>query len=320
MRGLVNDKGDRCATNSVLQCLHATAELRTVLGADSEPGSLATGDRNSVPGELKRVLSDMDSDELQPPYDPKTLVDALRNQYSTSWHEAQYDADDVFRCVRNAMLDDTDPVHKEAANLWVIHKKHYAVCSGCDHCQVSYSTAADVKVYLSGKPPANLQDYVDGYSESFTVHNVCVNCKVPTMLAVTTELTVLPKLLCFNVLRAQRAPEHDNHVPADDGGPSSAVRVVKNTVAFAATEYLDCSRMAEGAPRPNYELYGVIVHRGSELTGHFEAFVKRMSCWYHADDATVELCSASPLTHPDTLSNSYMLMYMQTDLPQRSAL
>lgn len=323
MRGLINNVGNRCATNSVLQCLHATHELRVALNASagSDSAHPTVDKQNSVPSELKRTFRNMDSEEQDAPYDPKPLVDALSKRYSTIWPKAQYEADDVFRCVLNALVDDEDPVHKDAADLWAIPKRHSATCCECNSQHVSYSTDSNVNVYLSEKPPTNLQDYVDGYSESFSVpNNYCDKCKALTTLTVTTDFTELPKLLCFNVLRAQCILEQGGRLLVNKGESGVTCVIVKDTVSFDVTEDLDCSRMSKDAPYPNYELYGLIIHKSSRSSSHYEAFVKRLSHWYHANDATVELCSTSPLTYPDTLSNSYMLMYRQTDSPRRCAL
>lgn len=262
-----------------------------------------------MPSELKRAFLNMDSEEqaspYASPYDPKPLVESLSKTYSDMWHDVHHDAADVFRCVLNALADDENPVYKDAADLWAIPKRHSAACSECNSEHVSYDTAINVNVYLSEKPK-NLQDYANGYSESFSVsNNYCDKCKALTKLTVTTDITELPKVLCFNVLRAQ------SHVENGD------CLIVKNNVAFDVTEDLDCSRMSEGASSPNYELYGLITHTGSCSFGHYEAFVKRMSRWYHANDETVKLCSVSPLSCPDTLSRLYMLMYRQIDTPRR---
>lgn len=296
MRGLIH-VDNRCATNSVLQCLHATDELKAALDG-ARPDA---DDQGSVPGALKLAFLNMDSEEQAAPYDPKPLVEALSKKYSDMWHEAQLDAGDVFRCVLNALADDKDPGCKDAADLWAIPKRHTAACSKCNSEDVSYDAGINVNVYLSGKPK-DLQDYVNGYSESFSASDAhCDKCKTLTTLTMTTDITELPKMLCFTVMRARSRVENGEWL------------IAKNTTAFDAPEELDCSRMSAGAPLPKYELYGLITHTGSCLSGHYDAFVKKMSRWYHVDDEIVTLCPESPLSYPDTRSNLYILMYRQVD-------
>ncbi|XP_063325325.1 ubiquitin carboxyl-terminal hydrolase 2-like [Pelmatolapia mariae] len=296
MRGLINS-GFRCATNSVLQCLHATDELRAALH-----GIGPNDARSNAASKLECTFINMDDKEQAAPYDPKSLVEVL-SEYSGMWDEVKQDASDVLRCVLNALADDEDPVCKDAADLWAIPKRHSAACSECKSENVSYDTAMDVNVYLSEKPK-DLQDYVNGYSESFSVPDIyCDKCNALTKLTVTTDITELPKLLCFNVLRAQRSVENGDGL------------IVKNNAVFNVSEELDCSRMSEDARVSKYELYGVITHTGPCLFGHYAAFVKRMSQWYHVDDENVKMCSALALSCPDTLSSLYMLMYRQIDSP-----
>lgn len=294
MRGLLNSS-NRCAANSVLQCLHATHELRTKLDT-------STSAQITVAGGLNCAFLNMDREDQTAPYDPEPLIEALNAQYKTIWSDEQHYAADVLRCVLNALGDDEDPAHKDAADLWALPKKQTVSCSQCSAEHVSYSMDFNVNVYLL-ETTKDLQDYVNGYSESFVSSGYCVKCEASTELVVTTDITELPTVMCFNVLRGQTRVYN------------GTLTMVKNSATIQVPENLDCSHISKGAPYPNYELYGIITHRGSCESGHYEAFVKKMSRWYHANDDTVNVCSASPLAQPETLSDLCILMYRQICVP-----
>lgn len=69
MRGLINS-ANRCATNSVLQCLHATHELRAKLDAStqSDSGDLDAANRITVARELNSTFLNMDREDQAAPY------------------------------------------------------------------------------------------------------------------------------------------------------------------------------------------------------------------------------------------------------------
>lgn len=58
-----------------------------------------------------------------------------------------------------------------------------------------------------------------------------------------------------------------------------------------------------------YELYGVIVHFGSGVGGHYIAYVRVKNRWYKCDDAQVSLCK--PGDEFDT--NAYILFYKKVN-------
>lgn len=309
MRGLINS-ANRCATNSVLQCLHATHELRAKLDAStqSDSGDLDAANRITVARELNSTFLNMDREDQAAPYDPKSLIEALNTHYKTIWPDVQHYAADVLRYVLNALDDDEDPAHKDSADLWALPKKQTVSCSECSAEHVSYSTDFNVNVYLL-ETTKDLQDYVNGYSESFKVSSgYCDKCETSTELAVTTDITELPTVMCFNVLRVQTRVDNGTRV------------LTKNSARLQVPENLDCSHISKGALYPNYELYGLITHSGSCTSGHYEAFVKKMSRWYHVNDEAVKNCSVLPLAQPDILSDVCILMYRQIGVPTGCAL
>jgi len=64
-----------------------------------------------------------------------------------------------------------------------------------------------------------------------------------------------------------------------------------------------------------YDLFGVAIHHGSMNQGHYTAYVRHRSCWFHCDDAII-----SRSTESEVLSTqAYMLFYIQKQLSYLNA-
>ena len=68
-------------------------------------------------------------------------------------------------------------------------------------------------------------------------------------------------------------------------------------------------QLALPGTREVYELYGVVVHFGSGVGGHYISYVRVGGKWYCCDDSKVTL--SSPGAEIDT--NAYLLFYSKKD-------
>lgn len=329
MRGLTN-QNSHCGLNSVVQCLSATNELQELMGhkecseavhldRDHEKPVCATKPK-MVTAALRELLGEMARDEKLTPCDPTALYDAMSTYLGIAQEDelkagsetltsfdALIDTDSIFKCIVNALADNTDPVASEASRLWSFEKQRIITCLGCDRSLLpTFDKANDIHVYMNEDNPRDLQGYVNQYSESFTVsdYDGCVDCGTATQLRVECFITKLPRVACVILNRVKNV------------GPTTT-DIVKDETLFEFPETLDLSPiLVDLSPQPYgrclYELYGVIAHVGSHDHGHYTAYVKRKEQWYYVNDTQVTSCSWECIRRTYQSSPNgvaYMLMY-----------
>lgn len=94
----------------------------------------------------------------------------------------------------------------------------------------------------------------------------------------------------------------------------------------AAAGLLDTPRRAGLAGKPNiYELYSILIHRGSSMAGHYYAYIRSFETgrWYEFNDSSVSEISSAEIekafgdddrsSYWNRGANAYMLMYRRLD-------
>lgn len=292
---------------------------------DDQGREACVTEHKTVTVTLRELLGEMSQDEKLMPCNPTSLYDAMsmylgitRNEQHERLSETSMtleglkDTDSIFKCIVNALADDTDPIARKASQLWSIEKRHSVTCLGCNRTQqLTFDKANDVRVYMNEDEPRDLQGYMNQYSESFTVSDCrCADCGTATKARVESSITSLPRVLCVILSRVKNI-----------GSASS--NIIKDETLFEFPEILDLSPILvdssqQAFDRHIYELYGVIAHAGSHDHGHYTAYVMHKEQWYLADDTRVTRCSWEFVRRTYQSSQNgvaYMLMYRKTCKP-----
>ncbi|XP_054592925.1 putative ubiquitin carboxyl-terminal hydrolase 41 [Nothobranchius furzeri] len=292
MRGLVNN-GLVCATNSVLQCLYATQEYRDTLSHEKYNTNNGT-----VPGELHRLFRALANQTSDSACDSMPCVIALVTcMYATPQVGVMDDADTVFKCSLVALADAGDPACKELSELWMIKKKEKFTCSQCKTERVMNTVASDITVNPTQEPLTCLQEYMNTYSESYTVTDCYCNvCKRDTELSVVTTFVELPRLLCVKIARVRTSTR------------DKSVTVYRNTANVRFAARLCCNNLLANA---QYELYAVVLHTGDPVTGHYSAIVKSDQTWMYVSDSFVRPMGMH-FSFDKIGTTAYMVLYRRT--------
>ena len=302
MRGLIN-YGSYCSINSVVQCLHGTRELRDLIrGIDNQDHLLPT--KNTVAARLKQLIYEMTRPN-QGPCDPSFLLDSM-SAHGLSF-DVQEDSDFVFRCILNALTDDSGPA-KKIGQLWDIEMEKRIRCLGCNSVESTLDRSNTIPVFLEDNLPDELQDYIKQHSDNTlaTGDYDCTICDKRTRVQMTSKVLTLPPVVCMALARVKNIGRENAHI-------------VKTEKRFTFPETLDLkyiTKEAEANVDTLYELYAVVAHRGTHYCGHYTAYVREVDSWYLADDTHIRLCSwddvkatyeaGSNLLYDEV---AYMLMY-----------
>ena len=301
MRGLVN-YGSYCGINSVVQCLCGTRELRDLIrGVDDRDRRLPT--KNTVAARLKQLVYEMTKPD-RGPCDPSSLLDSMSARgLSFDVHE---DSDFAFRCILDALSDDSGPA-KKIGRLWDVETEKRIRCLGCNSVESTLDRSNTIPVFIEDGLPDELQDYVKRHSDTTLASDYhCTMCDKRTRVEMTSKVLILPPVVCMALARVKNIGRETAHI-------------VKTEKRFAFPETLDLKCIAKEAEAnldALYELYAVVAHRGTHYCGHYTAYVREVDSWYSADDTHIGLCSwddvkatyeaGSGLLYDEV---AYMLMY-----------
>ena len=97
-----------------------------------------------------------------------------------------------------------------------------------------------------------------------------------------------------------------NWLFSNDGSPLLDKPIDRGEKSKAKTSVYKFSANYDLSSPPNYELFGVVVHRGpSTASGHYVVFLKKGEKWVLYNDSKVTICE-NPAPH---LSQGYLYWY-----------
>ncbi|KAM3858962.1 ubl carboxyl-terminal hydrolase 18 [Diretmus argenteus] len=278
MRGLLN-YGLSCCVNSLLQAFSATWELTDLL-KKWEPRGDGGGSRD-VPLQLKRALLAMQSDQPRP--DPHRNFLHCLDRNCIRLH-IQHDADEVFLSILNLMQQQMDDkaLALDIQSLYKISVEMHLQCLECNSTQSRSSYLLNLPLHIS-EGHNSLEDCMRSFFELQELRGsdccFCARCEKRTPSKQGAILLSLPRILCVHLKRFRSSRDF--------------TRKLYCTVTFPETFDLSESLKEEAFSKDfvkrdcRYVLYAVIVHWGDAVFGHYTAYVRHNSSWYHANDSHV---------------------------------
>ncbi|KAF9921188.1 hypothetical protein FBU30_008813 [Linnemannia zychae] len=299
----LNNLGNTCFLNSVLQCLTYTAPLTNYLLAGHHSGSCKTTNfcmlcllENHVGRCFSRSMNEAIS--------PKVIVGRLRNIGKQFRIGRQEDSHEFARYLVDALqksclvgydskLDDrikeTTVIHQIFGGYFQSQVK----CMRCGYESNTFETYLDVSLDIKGADSVQkaFRDYTTPEILSKGNQYKCEKCK--TLVDAKKQMTIYdaPNVLCIHLKRftftGQKINRHIRFEPT----------LSLNSVMSKNKEHPDL----------NYSLYAVLVHAGGSChSGHYYCYVKSSNgMWYSMNDSHVSSVSLQTVLN----QNAYMLFY-----------
>ncbi|KAF8338711.1 uncharacterized protein EI90DRAFT_2403689 [Cantharellus anzutake] len=302
----LNNVGNTCFLNSVLQCLLHTPALIWVASKHTSsqrcPASVGTF---CMTCKFKDLATKTITANVGPSsYTPIPVLQNLKSIAKSLRHGRQEDAHEFLRYTVDAFqrsaLHGTDPKlpHGIKETTWV-HQifggrlRSRVTCRSCSHPSDTFDSLLDLSIDVARRPSirAALDSFVSIDVLAGADKYKCEKCKKPVEAEKQFTIHDAPQILTIHLKRF-----------------TPLGRKVSHSVRYE--EHLSLHKyMSAGQFGPRYSLYAVISHFGSgPNSGHYLAHVKaKNGRWYEMNDDSVEQCSRIPLD----LKNAYVLFYAQ---------
>ncbi|KAG0278392.1 Ubiquitin carboxyl-terminal hydrolase 36 [Linnemannia gamsii] len=299
----LNNLGNTCFLNSVLQCLTYTAPLTNYLLSGHHSNSCKTTNfcmmcllENHVGRCFSRSMTESIS--------PKVIVGRLRNiakqfrigRQEDSHEFARYLVDALQRsCLigHDSKLDDrikeTTVVHQIFGGYFQSQVK----CMRCGHESNTFETYLDVSLDIKGADSVQkaFRDYTTPEILSKGNQYKCEKCKI--LVDAKKQMTIYdaPNILSVHLKRFTFTGQKIN-------------RHVRFEPTLSLTPYMSKNKDHGDL---NYSLYAVLVHAGGSChSGHYYCYVKGSNgIWYSMNDSHVGVVSLQSVLS----QNAYMLFY-----------
>ncbi|CAG5121235.1 unnamed protein product [Candidula unifasciata] len=286
----IDNQGATCYLNSLLQTLLLTPEFREKLFmlTEQDLGSLR-GDNSSsskvraIPLQLQRLFSQLLLSDQQ-----SVSTTDLTNSFGWTNREEfqQHDVQELNRILFSAIEESLvgTPAQNIINELYHGTVVNQIVCSKCKKISEREEDFLDLTLAVagvSGLESALKQSYCDVEVMDGRNQYRCEICQTYTDATKGAKLRTLPPLLTVSLLRFS----YD----------FVKMSRYKENGRFTFPMQLDMSPYSEkGSTEDNdnlYDLFSVVVHRGSAFGGHYFAYIRdidNLGHWVHPDGATVE--------------------------------
>ena len=183
-----------------------------------------------------------------------------------------------------------DGLNKSVQNMFDGTLESAVTCQKCNNVSLTKDRYMDLSLDISDLGVRSLESALSKFTEleHLSSDNLveCSRCHKRRMVSKKISLVSTPSVLCLHLKRF----DYDRY---------GRLRRLSKKVNFEDT--LDLSPFMSDSPKkivsghqPNYNLYGLICHKGSSCTsGHYIAYVKRGSSWWLANDSSVRVISES---------------------------
>lgn len=335
VRGMKN-LGNTCYASAVLQCMVHNPLVRNWALSEEHRGCGAAGEHGCVACELCAVVREVfcAAPPPRPPVVPAGLLYAFFRRCGgrmSSSVDDQQDAHEFAIALLDALHTELAGDAAGAECRCAMHEVFFGtlrsdvVCQTCGHVSATHDRYLGASLSIAAPPDggvctlqACLRHYTrtDELAEAEGVR--CSACAQARASTKRIRFETLSNVMCFHLKRF----EHSR------GGRSFSK--LDTFVAFPLALDLAPYTHAGRAARPGdglYELFGVVVHVGRMLGGHYMCYVRSGPHWYQCSDEQVEQVPASavlaskafvPLPScltPSPLSSCrYLLFYVKKHL------
>ncbi|XP_062850756.1 ubl carboxyl-terminal hydrolase 18 [Trichomycterus rosablanca] len=275
VRGLANC-GLSCCVNALLQSFAVTTELLELLNR-WEPSN-KFDDRN-VPLQLKKAFEAMSRKQQSNPH--LGLLNCL-HRYNIHRY-TQHDADEVFHAILTLIQEQVaDPdLAAKIKSLYKITVEGQIKCSVCENIHKVPTFFVSLPLHI----PEHQNTLENCFSSFFRFQDLepgeaiyCDTCEQKTQSAQGFKLDVLPSLLCIQLKRFRNR--------------RGFIEKLNTKICFPEilkiADVLAKENCSAEVLHGSYRLYGVIVHHGTALFGHYSAFIYSTDKWYYVDDSFVQ--------------------------------
>ncbi|CAG9310154.1 unnamed protein product [Blepharisma stoltei] len=331
VRGL-NNLGNTCFFNSALQCLNATVPL-----AEYYLNSIEEKELGGINMIFAQTLNEMRFG--RGPYNPRLLHSSITKRFAQFRGYGQQDSHELLRSLLDALSTEFTKFHHDPNNIveQTFGNKLMSTvrCLNCQTVSRTFDPILDLSLEIPLKkvpisddvnneftliPPEQLPEifrdqqlyepvvghYHDpdtllGCLEDFMCREdlkdnknlyKCDECKRETQATRTFLLYGAPKVLVLHLKRFSHK--------------GRGFQKIGTHIRFGFD--LDIHKFViKPGENTRYSLFGVVVHSGSMLGGHYIAFVKHNNAWYHCSDTHVSQVSETQIVKAE----AYILFYKQ---------
>ncbi|KAF9427307.1 Ubiquitin carboxyl-terminal hydrolase 36, partial [Podila epigama] len=301
----LDNLGNTCYVNTILQCLTYTPPLANFLLSNQHSNSCKTTNFCMM-CLLERHVSQCFDHSMNESVSPKSIVGRLRNIGKQFVIGRQEDAHEYIRCLidglqKSCLLGFDSKLDERVKETTVIHQifggyfQNNVKCIECEQESNTFEPFLDISVDIKGVESIQkaLRDYtrVETMAKPNQYH--CDKCNM--LVDARKQMTIYeaPKILTVHLKRFTNSGQK-----------------IKQHIKFETK--LDLSLAMAASKRPselNYSLYAVVVHTGNTCqSGHYICYIKSSNgIWYSMNDTTVAVVSLQTVLS----QNAYLLFYTQ---------
>ena len=273
--GLQN-QGATCYMNSMLQALyHLPIFRQAIYKLDYSNAS----DEKNIPLNMQKLFAEMELNPSNRPVSTKALTTSFGWTQDETWR--QHDAQEFLRVIIDN-LETKMKTCKELENfipsLFQGEYKSFVKCLNVDYSSSVNQTFYDISLNVHGI--SSVQESLKKYIEVEKLNDLYETEKYGKQEAVMgIEFLKFPPVLHLHLRRF----EYD----------SITNSMKKINSKFEFPPYLNLSKFkkncADDEEEDIYELFGVLVHRGSSYYGHYYAYLRptKENTWYCFNDSSV---------------------------------
>ena len=302
----LNNLGNTCFLNSVLQCLTYTPPLAQYLLAQEHRGGCAGF--CTLCALQQHVCRSYKAPGR--PFSPSVFVRSLR-QVSRSFRMGrQEDAHEYARCLIDRMHEDglkrvlpkPSPAEAETdlvSQIFGLRLRSQILCSKCEYASDTFEPAMDLS--LEVLRANSLQKALSSFTARETLDGsnkyMCPVCKRKQKAVKQFTVDKAPNVLTVQLKRFD---------PMLMGGK------IDRRIDYPAE--LDLGPFTSSREPAIYSLFAVLVHAGRSMnSGHYYCYAKSPAgVWLECDDATLNHASERTAMS----QRAYMLFYVRTDVPE----
>lgn len=332
LTGLKN-LGNTCYMNSSIQCLSHTMDLVHYFMSKKMEEDVNVVNFKRVEYHLVLRFRDLlyhiwnDNQILSPKTFKMTLEGFVKKYVGYDQHDAQecitYILDIIHRGlstkvdmnITGKVIDDIDKLRKDGVEAWkssfennysyiieLFYGQMYTKieCPKCEYKSNKFETFSSLSVSIpSNKDNTTLEECIDKIEENEVLDDenkwYCEECKDKVNGLMKSKIWKLPDILIVDLKRFTKKANKIN------------TKINFNIESLDLTKYI--SENKRNNKKYEYELYGVVNHRGDCYVGHYWSLCKRGGEWYNFNDTTV-----SKIKKEDIItSDNYVLFFKRLE-------